>query len=135
MKVGPLPLLVSTHEIVACPPEVNPGLAVPTQSVFRARAGAFSSPLELPRHWPDAAALAATLARAGNDLQAPAMGLAPAIADVLAVVGSLRNCLLARMSGSGATCFALFATPGEAKAAVGAVRRPGWWAWGGGLRR
>jgi 4-diphosphocytidyl-2-C-methyl-D-erythritol kinase len=114
---------------------VNPGVAVATHSVFSARTGAFSPPLDVPPRWPDAASLAATLARAGNDLQAPAITVAPVIADVLAAVGGLQHCLLARMSGSGATCFGLFPTPDEAEAAAIGVRRPGWWVWGGGLSR
>jgi 4-diphosphocytidyl-2-C-methyl-D-erythritol kinase len=114
---------------------VNPGVAVATRAVFAARAGAFSPKLAVPPVWPDAASLAATLARAGNDLQSPAIMLAPVIAEVLAVLGSEKNCLLARMSGSGATCFALFATPHEAERAAAGLRRPGWWVWGGGFLR
>ncbi len=113
---------------------VNPGIAVPTASVFRARTGGFSAPAPLPASWPDAAALAAYLAPLGNDLQAPAIGLCPAIAEVLACLASLPGCLLARMSGSGATCFALFATPAAAAAAATTLARPGWWCWGGPLR-
>ena len=74
------------------------------------RDAAFSPPLDPPRLWPDAAALAATLARVGNDLQAPAIALAPSIARVLEALAGEPGCLLARMSGSGATCFGLFAT-------------------------
>jgi len=112
---------------------VNPGVAVATQAVFRARTGEFSPPLGLPPGWPDAAALAATLAGMGNDLQAPAVALAPAIAEALAVLSALPGCLLARMSGSGATCFGLFADPARAEAAAAGLARPGWWVWGGGL--
>jgi len=114
---------------------VNPGVAVATPSVFRVRTGDFSPPLDLPQRWPDAAALAATLSACRNDLQAPAISLAPAIADVLAALRATENNLLARMSGSGATCFALFATAADAEAAAVAVARPGWWVWGGAVRR
>jgi 4-diphosphocytidyl-2-C-methyl-D-erythritol kinase len=92
---------------------------------------AFSGPLELPGRWPDADSLAATLLQAGNDLEAPAIGIAPAIAEVLAALRG--QALLARMSGSGATCFGLFASAAEAKAASARLARPGWWVWGGGL--
>ena len=112
---------------------VNPGVAVATQAVFRARDAAFSPPLVLPDAWPDATALAATLAAHRNDLEAPAIALAPEIADVLAALRDTENCLLARMSGSGATCFGLFADPGAATAAAERLRRPGWWVWGGAL--
>ncbi len=92
---------------------VNPGVAVPTPAVFRARQGAFSAPAELPEAWEDAAAMARDLARTTNDLQAPAIGLEPVIGEVLAVLENLPGALLARMSGSGATCFAIFPTPAE----------------------
>lgn len=110
----------------------NPGVAVPTPAVFRARAGMpFSPPAMLPPAWPDAAAMAASLATLGNDLQPPAISLCPAIADVLAALAALPGCLLARMSGSGATCFALFADPAAAERAASRLRRPDWWTWGG----
>jgi 4-diphosphocytidyl-2-C-methyl-D-erythritol kinase len=112
---------------------VNPGVAVATPAVFKARQGAFSPPAILPETWPDAAAMAADLRGCMNDLQAPAIALAPVIGEVLAALTALPGALLARMSGSGATCFALFATPAGAAAAAAHVARPGWWCWGGGL--
>jgi 4-diphosphocytidyl-2-C-methyl-D-erythritol kinase len=110
---------------------VNSGVAVATPEVFRARAGPFSAPAALPAGWPDAAALARDLAALGNDLERPAVTLCPAIGAVLAALRARPGCLLARMSGSGATCFALFADVAEAVGAARAVRRPGWWTWGG----
>jgi 4-diphosphocytidyl-2-C-methyl-D-erythritol kinase len=113
---------------------VNPGVAVPTPAVFRARQGqAFSTAAELPAGWDDAAQMADDLARCSNDLQAAAIGLQPVIGEVLAVLAGLPGMLLARMSGSGATCFALFATPADAVAAAALVGRDNWWCWGGGL--
>jgi 4-diphosphocytidyl-2-C-methyl-D-erythritol kinase len=112
---------------------VNPGIPVATADVFRARQPVFSAPADLPAAWPDAAAMAAGLAALGNDLEAPAIALAPGIAATLAALRALRGALLARMSGSGATCFAIFKTPAEAAAAAAALERPGWWCWGGGL--
>ncbi len=112
---------------------VNPGVALSTQAVFRARAGAFSQAPTLPDYWPDAAALAATLAQGGNDLQPPAIALCPAVGALLAELGGYPGALLARMSGSGATCFALFANAGAAAAAAATLGRPGWWCWGGPL--
>jgi 4-diphosphocytidyl-2-C-methyl-D-erythritol kinase len=113
---------------------VNPGVAVATPAVFRARNGPFSAPLALPAGWADAAALAADLANMRNDLEAPAAMLEPAIGVVLAELRALPGVLLARMSGSGATCFALLATAAAAEAAAARVARPGWWVWGGGVR-
>jgi 4-diphosphocytidyl-2-C-methyl-D-erythritol kinase len=69
------------------------------------------------------------LAPHGNDLQAPASSLAPAIEDVLAALSALEGVRLARLSGSGPTCFALFATLTEAEQAVPALlnAHPSWW--------
>jgi 4-diphosphocytidyl-2-C-methyl-D-erythritol kinase len=112
---------------------VNPGAAVATPAVFKARAGTFSEPASLPAQWGDAASLAGWL-REGtrNDLEPPARMLVPVIDDVLAALRADPRCLLARMSGSGATCFGLFDTPATAESAAAALARPGWWAWGGG---
>ena len=112
---------------------VNPGVPLATPTVFRARQGDFfSSPAVLPASWPDARAMADDLARLTNDLEAPALALCPVIAEVLAALRALPGCLLARMSGSGATCFGLFDMPGEAALAAG-MMPPAWWASGGGL--
>ncbi len=110
---------------------VNPGVGVATADVFRARTGPFSTPARLPDAWQEAAAMADDLAWLGNDLQAPAMALCPAIGDVLSALRGMPGCLLAQMSGSGATCFGIFATPAQAEAAAKLNARPGWWAWGG----
>nr|WP_302474477.1 4-(cytidine 5'-diphospho)-2-C-methyl-D-erythritol kinase [Roseococcus sp. MDT2-1-1] len=111
---------------------VNPGVALPTPEVFRARSGGFSPPAALPAAWPDAAAMAADLAQLGNDLEAPAVGLRPPIGEVLSALRALPGCLLARMSGSGATCFGLFATAEEARATCDALPAA-WWREGGAL--
>jgi 4-diphosphocytidyl-2-C-methyl-D-erythritol kinase len=69
------------------------------------------------------------LASQPNDLEAPAIALAPAIADVLAAMRVLPGCRLARMSGSGATCFALFSSAAESTAAakILCAKFPQWW--------
>ncbi len=112
---------------------VNPGVALPTPAVFKARQGAFSPAAALPDGWDDAAALAGSLAALCNDLEAPARQIQPVIGEVLTVLAALPGALLARMSGSGATCFALFATPEQAEDAATTPMPPGWWRWGGGL--
>ncbi len=109
---------------------VNPRVEVPTPAVFRALSRKDNPPLELlPPVFADAGALAAWLSRQRNDLEAPAIAVAPVIADVLAAIAATGP-LMARMSGSGATCLGLFATPGDATAAARALaaRHPGWWA-------
>ena len=112
----------------------NPGVAVSTEAVFRARdAGhgpGYSAAADLPPRWPDAAAMAGDLARLGNDLEAPAVAMRPEIGAALDWLRARPGCLLARMSGSGATCFGLFADgPAAERAAFGPP--PGWWTWGG----
>jgi 4-diphosphocytidyl-2-C-methyl-D-erythritol kinase len=112
---------------------VNPGVAVPTAAVFRARTGGFSSPAELPARWDDAAVMAAELRRLRNDLEPPARQLAPVIAVVLDALAAQPGCLLARMSGSGATCFGMFCDAAAAARVTRNLVREGWWVWGGGL--
>jgi 4-diphosphocytidyl-2-C-methyl-D-erythritol kinase len=115
---------------------VNPGVAVSTKLVF---AGWRSSenPIRTSGSTADLAApkmqneeqLLGWLASAANDLEAPAIALEPAIAEVLASLRAAAACRLARMSGSGATCFALFASAAEAASAGKSLRAkfPDWW--------
>jgi 4-diphosphocytidyl-2-C-methyl-D-erythritol kinase len=113
---------------------VNPGVKLATADVFRAHTAGFSRPAELPASWPDAAAMAGDLGKLRNDLQPPAVALRPVIGTVLAALAAVPGCLLARMSGSGATCFGLFPDAATAEAAARALARPGWWCWGGALK-
>ena len=108
---------------------VNPLVPLPTPAVFKARSGPYAKPAPLAAAPRDARDLAEALAARRNDLTAAAIGLVPAIKDILAALEAQPGCLLARMSGSGATCFALFARGEEAKAAEAALRanRPEWW--------
>lgn len=108
---------------------VNPGVPCPTPSVFRARTGPFSAPDPLTEAPADVAALASALGRRRNDLTDPAIRVAPAVADVLAHLATVDGCRLARMSGSGATCFGLFDGPDAAAVAAAAIghARPDWW--------
>jgi 4-diphosphocytidyl-2-C-methyl-D-erythritol kinase len=112
---------------------VNPGVPVATADVFRSRRGAFSQVAELPVGWRDAADMASGLTLLRNDLEEAAIGLCPAVKVVLEALRSVPGCLLARMSGSGATCFGLFTTADEAAVASARLTRPGWWSWGGPL--
>src|SRR5262249_24516006 len=108
---------------------VNPGIAVATRDVFTALAAApatqaASGTIPLKR-----AELLDEIARGRNDLEVTAIELEPAIANVLAVLRKLPDCRLARMSGSGATCFALFDSSRTASAAARRLRvgYPTWW--------
>lgn len=108
---------------------VNPGADLATADVFAARAGGFSAPGRWTALVPDARALAERLAGLGNDLEPPARSLVPEVGEVLARLGELPEVLLARMSGSGATCYGLFARAEAARdgAAALAASRPDWW--------
>jgi 4-diphosphocytidyl-2-C-methyl-D-erythritol kinase len=112
---------------------VNPGGAVATALVFRARQGDYGSPAALPAGWPDAVAMARDLTVLRNDLEPPALSLHPPIGTVLDALRADSACLLARMSGSGATCFGLYETQAAAAKAASMLSRPGWWCWGGAL--
>jgi len=113
---------------------VNPGVPLATKDVF----GAFAR-LAAPKAaagFDTAALLGAsvtsalsTLARGSNDLEPAAVALCPAVAEALAALRATPGCCLARMSGSGATCFGLYASECAAAAAAQTIARahPGWW--------
>lgn len=108
---------------------VNAGVTVPTAAVFEARSGPFTPPDRFSGPVAHALDLAQSLAVRRNDLTAPAVATAPVIRDVLAALDECPECLLARMSGSGATCFALFGSEAAAKAAAAnlSAAHPDWW--------
>jgi 4-diphosphocytidyl-2-C-methyl-D-erythritol kinase len=113
----------------------NPRRKLPTAAVFAARRGGFGAPAPRFAIPADAAGLAGELAYHRNDLTAAAIALAPEISEVLILLAQLPGALIARMSGSGASCFALFADrQGAARAAaVLAANRPEWWSAAGAL--
>lgn len=110
---------------------INPGVAVSTAEVFRARGGLFSLDPELPDGWQDVGAMVRRLSVLSNDLEHAAIGICPEIGLALDALRATPGCLLARMSGSGATCFAIYETPARARAAMTSRDWPGWWRWGG----
>lgn len=120
--------------IVAMPPVqavlVNPGLPVSTAAVFRRLQRPDNPPMpdRLP-DWGGADHLIRWLCAQRNDLEAPALAEQPVIAQVIARLSKTPGCLLARMSGSGATCFGLFAEAETAHSAarVLAADCPAWW--------
>jgi len=112
---------------------VNPRLAVSTAEVFAAFAAApqtaDSGSGPIPTWSSEPGEFARQLAVCRNDLTGAALSLCPEIGDVLAQLGAQPECLLARLCGSGATCFGLFATPSAAQAVADALGRdnPDWW--------
>ncbi len=107
---------------------VNPRVTVPTGQVFRGLADKANSAMEEP-DWTCFDEFVTWCRRQRNDLQEPAIAHAPAIADVLRRLDEQPDCLLSRMSGSGATCFGLFTSLDQARIAGHAVAsaQPDWW--------
>jgi len=112
---------------------VNPLRSLSTQTVYSALQ-AKSAPMaqetaETLDFGGDLDALVAYALPRGNDLEAPASSLVPEIADVFQALSACQDVRLARLSGSGPTCFALFVTEDEAKACAARLRaeHPAWW--------
>jgi 4-diphosphocytidyl-2-C-methyl-D-erythritol kinase len=123
--LSPVPHLPQVHAVL-----VNPGCGISTPAVFDALAIRENPPMgAIPDNFEDGRALVSWLADQRNDLEGPARQLAPAIGTVLAVLSRRQGCLLARMSGSGATCFGLFPEAPAASAAARSIgaRHPDWW--------
>ena len=114
---------------------VNPGLPCPTGPIFKtydaAAGGAGFAEQEIPAGLNDEKSFAAWLSQQRNDLEAPAIAMVPEIASVLEFLRAQPGVRLARMSGSGATCFALFEAIAFAERAGVVLRqqasRKGWW--------
>lgn len=128
-RIDPAPVMPAAGLLL-----VNPRVELATSAVFAARHGAFSKPHRFADPPCSVAQLAELLAARGNDLTDAAIGLAPMVGDVLALIGALPGCRLARMTGSGATCFGLFDNTAAA-AAAGSIARPGWWVAATGMKR
>ncbi|HLH97478.1 MAG TPA: 4-(cytidine 5'-diphospho)-2-C-methyl-D-erythritol kinase [Xanthobacteraceae bacterium] len=132
-RIPPLPALL-----------INPRVAVPTKEVFKALGAPSLAPghasVPIQDEWangtdqsrscePSCDDVIAYVTDRNNDLEAPAIALNPTIGQALDALRLLPGCRLARMSGSGATCFALFPTRRAAQAAARILRaaRPTWW--------
>lgn len=115
---------------------VNPGVALSTPAVFARLTDPLGRPMPatLPR-CASAADLAVFLRMQRNDLEAAARQIAPKIGAVTEALTAQPGCLIARMSGSGATCFGVFADPLHAAGAARALSaaHPGWWVRDSGL--
>jgi 4-diphosphocytidyl-2-C-methyl-D-erythritol kinase len=107
----------------------NAGQPLKTAEVFAAFASGFSTPARHPKEFASVRACAEFLAKCRNDLQEAAIKRMPAISTVLEALAAQQDCLLARMSGSGATCFALFEDKATADAAARRLseNHPSWW--------
>jgi 4-diphosphocytidyl-2-C-methyl-D-erythritol kinase len=118
---------------------VNPCVPLATKEVFAAlglRNGELlvgaTDVIDAPA-WPEAGASVADWVKAvsqvGNDLEAPAMRIQPVIWEVLSALRASEGALLSRMSGSGATCFAIYGDRGKAQAASAKIKQAhgDWW--------
>lgn len=108
---------------------VNPGISVMTAHVFRALEARSGTDAPALIEFKSVGEIAAWMASRRNDLEAPARRIAPVIGEVLAEISATPGCLVARMSGSGATCFGIYETGGAASAAAAALssHHPHWW--------
>ena len=126
---------------------VNPCVPVATKDVFEAlglrhgelRVGAADVVMEAASSWPEEGGSleewVEALAAGTNDLEEPAMRIQPVIGEVIAALNATNGAWLARMSGSGATCFALYENTAEARRAADKIRleHPAWWVHAGTL--
>jgi len=109
---------------------VNPGVGVSTPAIFKARRAEFSAARRFDTPPSSAEALIGMLKDCRtNDLALPAIETEPVIGDVLSMIEATPGCQLARMSGSGATCFGLYVTQTEAEQAANQIKaeHPEWW--------
>jgi 4-diphosphocytidyl-2-C-methyl-D-erythritol kinase len=123
-RIEAAPLLPETHIVLA-----NPGKPVLTAAVFKAQGGRFGAPARFADAPKDVRALAALLAKRENGLARAAMEIEPAIGEVIAALGESGDCLLARMCGSGPTCYGIFPDAAAAETAAAKLARshPRWW--------
>lgn len=123
-EIAPAGTLPETHILL-----VNPLVETPTPAVFKARRGDFSDSARWQQAPKTARDLATYLKVRKNDLTDPAIIVAPVVANVLQAIVDTADCLLSRLSGSGATCFGLYESAAAAEAARAQItqRHPGWW--------
>ena len=111
---------------------VNPRLPLPTAQVFAVAQAGAAPPVQsapTPPELPDVESVFEYMCGQGNDLEAAAVALLPVIAEVKSILAAQPGCRLAAMSGSGPTCFGIFADRAGARRAAGtiAAAHPGWW--------
>jgi len=124
-RLTPLPMFPAAHIVL-----INPMVPLATADVFRRLAQRDNPALPpLPEPLARPVQLGLWLAETRNDLQPPAVDMVPVIGDIIAALGEAPGCILARMSGSGATVFGLFGAEGQAHQAARTMREkyPGHW--------
>lgn len=124
-RIDPLPPLPPLWMVL-----VNPGVPLSTATVFAALARRDNPGLpSLPEGWPDTRSFCTWLRGTRNDLEPAACAIAPQVHAAIDALQRTRGCLLARMSGSGASVFGLYADPDQAERAAARLRAraPAWW--------
>ena len=118
------PRLPETNLVLA-----NPGRPVLTAAVYKAQGGRFTQPARFADSPADARALAEALSRRENGLARAALEIEPAIAETLVALQDSGRCLLARLCGSGPTCYGIFPDVRAANEAADSLSRanPSWW--------
>lgn len=108
---------------------VNAGQGVDTGQVFSKMENCENPPLNIPSEFSDFGGFVQFLASQRNDMQSAALKICPVIKEVLSAISATQDCALSRMSGSGGTCFGLYASESAAKAAVAQIQStyPDWW--------
>jgi len=114
---------------------VNPRVKLSTADVFKCLSappydpGGGTGPALADSNFSTPEKAAASLHGGRNDLEPPAAALEPAIAGVLDALRNQKDCLLARLSGSGPTCFGIFPSHAAAEQAASEITRarPAWW--------
>jgi 4-diphosphocytidyl-2-C-methyl-D-erythritol kinase len=119
-----IPIFPLLHVVLA-----NPGVSVSTAQAYSTMGAGSGVAHDRPATFRDTNALIGFLETAHNDLEEPAVRLAPVIHEVIAALCAENSALLVRMSGSGATCFAVFGSADAARAVAAriAAANPGWW--------
>jgi 4-diphosphocytidyl-2-C-methyl-D-erythritol kinase len=124
-KITPMPDLPELHAVL-----VNPNIPVMTAEVFRRLAKRDNAPMPDPiPTGTEAGPLIEWLKEQRNDLQEPAIASEPVIQQVFSTLEVTPGCMLTRMSGSGGTCFGIYAAAETAASAAGRLQEshPGWW--------
>jgi len=116
---------------------INPLLPCPTEKTFLHHDAAFKDKIKLPDQFIDIFDLVEFLRTTSNDLYEPAAQLVPEIGNVINALEASKDCLMARMTGSGASCFALFETMEQARIAEQEIMQENsdWWVKAGWLNR
>ncbi len=119
--LDPLPAVPACHLVL-----VNPGLSLATREVFRSLRWKNRSGMGVLPDWPDPARFAVWLSEQRNDLEEVAVELAPEIGDALS---ALSSATVARMTGSGTSCYGLYSDRDAAKRAAVEISKahPHWW--------